>query len=289
MPGFASILNPAPGVPNNKAIQVFYGASNAQLAMELRDTSTSDDGEVVISSKDTDPAGFIVNPSQLTSTSMSHVNAVFGFTKQKVVSTTKIDVSLLSPVFEVLASTDIKNTTIASCSSKDKSWIYYLSGADESKLKIVQLQVGGGSTTLKASDMRYGTSLAAYYDTKSNNRYVIFQHKVNSGENGDIRELYEYKVDSGSEEISNTGDAAKLTSIATVYHSGKTYLYYTDNDYELRVITKENGNWGSSSGVSDSDTVSSSSQITAISSGDANHLFYTNSSNSTTHLRLPYA
>lgn len=87
----------------------------------------------------------------------------------------------------------------------------------------------------------------------------------------------------------DTGDAAKLTSIAAVYHNGKTYLYYTNNDNELRVITKEDGDWGSSTGVADANKVNNSSQITAVSSGDANHVFYTDEDDLPVHLMLSYS
>lgn len=88
--------------------------------------------------------------------------------------------------------------------------------------------------------------------------------------------------------INNSGDAAKLTSLAVVYYGSKTYLYYTDNDNELRVITKEDGDWGSSTGVTDANKVNTSSQITAVSSGDANHVFYTDADGSPVHLMLSY-
>ncbi|RYP65027.1 hypothetical protein DL770_009083 [Monosporascus sp. CRB-9-2] len=289
MPGFASILNPGQSVPNDKAIQVYYNTSTSQIGLQLRDKTTpDDDSPVIFHSKDADPTGIIINPSQLTATVMTSVNAIFGFTKQKTDNTGKIDVSLVSPVFERVSTTESTNYTIASSYSKEKAWVYHLSGADENSLKIIQVQVGGGvkSTTLSASDMRLGTSLAAYYDSKKKTNFVIYQHKA--GNDGDVRHLYEYKVDSGSSKISNSGDAGKLTSLAAVYHDGKTYLYYTDNDNELRVITKD-GEWGSSAAVGDANKVNSSSQITAVSTGDANHIFYTDEDDSPVHLMLSYS
>ncbi|XXG96347.1 hypothetical protein Hte_002629 [Hypoxylon texense] len=291
MPGFASILNSGSDVPNDKAIQVYYGTTNAQLAMQLHDKTTDDDdSSVKFHSAATEPSGILINPSQLTSTIMTTMNAVFGFTSQKTTGSSMVDISLISPVFEKVASTESTNKTIASCCSKNKAWVYYLSGADESKLKIIQLQVGGEvkTTKLDASAMRYGTSLAAYYDTKKKAQFVIFQHKVES-DGGDNRHLYEYKVDSSTTKIDNSGDAGKLTSIAAVYHDGQTYLYYTDNDNELRVITKKDGDWGSSAEVKDASKANSSSQITAVSCGDANHLFYTDADDASVHLRLPYS
>lgn len=127
MPGFASILNPGQNVPNDKGIQVYYNTTTSNLAMQLRDKTTADDDTpVIFHSKDSEPAGIIINPSQLTSTVMTAVNAVFGFTKQKTETAGKVDISLVSPVYERVASTESTNKTIASCSSPDKAWIYYL-------------------------------------------------------------------------------------------------------------------------------------------------------------------
>jgi len=286
MPSFTSILNPNPNVPKDKAIQVYYNNSTSNLGLQLRDqTKEDDDSPPTLSSKDTEPAGILINPSQLASVAMTTVNAVFGFTKPKT-GTTTIDVSLISPVFEKIGSTEATNTTMASCFFKDKAWVFYLTGADESKLKIVQAQVGGGvkTTNLEASDIRYGTSLAAYYDTENSDRFVIYQHKAS-----DNKHLYEYKVDSSSEKISNSGDAAEKTSMAAVYHDKKTYLYYRDGDKELRVIIKKDGKWGSSEGVKDANKVNPSSQITAMSSIDANHIFYTDKDDATVHIRVAYS
>ena len=87
--------------------------------------------------------------------------------------------------------------------------------------------------------------------------------------------------------ISNSDDAGKLTGLAAVYQDSGTYLYYTDNDNELRVITKEGGVWGSSAAVGALNKVNSSSQITAVSDGKANHIFYTDENDAHVHLRLP--
>lgn len=88
--------------------------------------------------------------------------------------------------------------------------------------------------------------------------------------------------------IQNTGDAARLSSVAAVHARRATYLYYMDNDNELRVITKVKGSWGSSTAVGGASNVNESSQITAVSSGEANHVFYTDTSNTPVHLMLVY-
>ena len=127
MPGFASILNPGQNVPDDKAIEVFYSTDTSNLGLQLRDKTTDDDDSpLMFHSTSNEPAGNLVNPSQLTSTVMKSVNAVFGFTKQKATDSKKLDISLVSPVFEMVASTEDTNKTIASCCSDDKAWIYYL-------------------------------------------------------------------------------------------------------------------------------------------------------------------
>jgi len=254
--------------------------------MELRDKSKDgDDSPPIFNATDAQPTGLIPNPSQLTSVSMLGMPAVFGFTTQKGTGATKNDVSLVSPVYEVMSSTELANKTIASCYTSDKAWIYYLSGADESKLKIIQARVGPSPEldTLEASNVRYGSSLAAY--TADDTNYVIYQHKAGDADN---RHFYEYEVDESTTKIDHTNDAAALTSMAAVYYNSKVYLYYMDGDNELMVVIKENGTWGNSNKVKNASKVNSSSQITAVSSGDANHIFYSDKDGKTVHKRVAY-
>ncbi|KHN98867.1 uncharacterized protein MAM_03329 [Metarhizium album ARSEF 1941] len=289
MPGFASILNTGQSVPNDKAVQVYFTTSNSNVGMALHDKTTDSNNPDVVQSSKADPPGNLVFSTQLTSTTLMYFNAVFGFTKQLDAKSPQIDVSLVCPVYQAVAATESTNTTIASCSSQDKTWVYYLSGADQDSLRIVQSEVGKQVTSIKleATDVRLGSSLAAYYDVEQRLPFVIYQHEVDGGD--DVRQLYEYSVDNeSSSRIQNTDDAAKLTSIAAVHVRRVTYLYYMDNDNELRVITKVRGNWGSSAGVSGAGKVNSSSQITAVSSGEASHVFYTDDSDSPVHLMLPF-
>ncbi|EFY85734.1 hypothetical protein MAC_08204 [Metarhizium acridum CQMa 102] len=315
MPGFASILNTGPNVPNEVAIQVYFTTGFDTVGMALYDKTTDSNNSEIVQSSEADPTGNLIFSSQLASTMLMSFNAVFGFTKQLDPKSPKIDVSIVCPVYQTVAATEGTNTTIASCSSPENTWVYYLrlfllSGADQDSLRIIQSQVGKEITsiTLEANDVRVGSSLAAYFDVEEHVPFVIYQHEVDG--NDDVRQLYEYSMGSQSCKepkprprvknfclrlthslairIQNTDDAAKLTSVAAVHFHRMTYLYYMANDNELRVITKVKGKWGTSSAVSGANMVNDSSQITAVSSGEANHVFYTDKSGSPVHLMLPY-
>ncbi|KAG8412682.1 hypothetical protein J3458_013123 [Metarhizium acridum] len=289
MPGFASILNTGPNVPNEVAIQVYFTTGFDTVGMALYDKTTDSNNSEIVQSSEADPTGNLIFSSQLASTMLMSFNAVFGFTKQLDPKSPKIDVSIVCPVYQTVAATEGTNTTIASCSSPENTWVYYLSGADQDSLRIIQSQVGKEITsiTLEANDVRVGSSLAAYFDVEEHVPFVIYQHEIDG--NDDVRQLYEYSMGSQSSiRIQNTDDAAKLTSVAAVHFHRMTYLYYMANDNELRVITKVKGKWGTSSAVSGANMVNDSSQITAVSSGEANHVFYTDKSGSPVHLMLPY-
>lgn len=126
MPGFSSILNTGQAVPNDKAIQVYFTTSVSGIGMALYDKTVDSDNPVTVQSSDTNPPGILIFSSQLTSTLFMYFNAAFGFTKQLDPTSPKIDVSLVSPVYQPVASTESTNTTIASCSFNDKTWVYYL-------------------------------------------------------------------------------------------------------------------------------------------------------------------
>ncbi|KAK9444054.1 uncharacterized protein VB005_02330 [Metarhizium brunneum] len=271
-----------------KAIQVYFTTGFSDVGVALRDKTTSSDNPEIVQSSDADPTGILVFSTQLTSTMFMYFNAVFAFTKQLDPKSPKIDVSLVSPVYQPVASTESTNTTIASCSSNQQTWVYYLSGADQDSLRIIQSQIGKQvNTRLQVNNVRVGSSLAAYFDPQAGLPFVIYQYMVDGSD--DVRQFYEYSVqDESSTRITNTDDAAKLSSVAAVHANGVTYLYYMNNDSELRVITKLRGIWGSSIAVDGASNVNNSSQITAVSSGNANHVFYTDQNDAPVHLMLLY-
>lgn len=187
--------------------------------------------------------------------------------------------------------------------------LFFVSGADQDSLRIIQSQIGKQvNTRLQVNNVRVGSSLAAYFDPQAGLPFVIYQYMVDGSD--DVRQFYEYSVQDESckepnnaprpetrslmliywiaTRITNTDDAAKLSSVAAVHANGVTYLYYMNNDSELRVITKLRGIWGSSIAVDGASNVNNSSQITAVSSGNANHVFYTDQNDAPVHLMLPY-
>ncbi|KAI1198693.1 hypothetical protein F5X97DRAFT_323172 [Nemania serpens] len=326
MPSFASILNPGQGIPNPQAIQVYYTTSTRHLGIQLRDGATDNDRlHPNFCSTTAQPVGVIVNPSQLTSTRMAGMNAVFGFTEQTG-SKTLVDISLVSPVFQKIRSTEYINKTISSSFSSQKTWIYYLKGTDQSTISISELEVGprignilnvaedlvgeeptGEAPTgeapvdapgvgglklviLDVDNVRLGSSLAAYFDPDANRRYIIYQHKQpRSGEN---KNLYEWDITAATGKRIDTGSTAIKTSIAVVYWNRKVYLYYVDESHDLRTIIKTSGVWGTSAVVPGVPKVNETSQISALytsNGGNAIHVFYSDSDSeeSTVHLRLP--
>lgn len=134
MPGAAAIINPI--APAGKQIHLFYNTNTKNLGIQLRDeTKTVDETETFVPS-DTDQPGLIVNPSQITSTDLTGVNIVVGFTakpKETTVShencgcdPTQNDVSIISPVYKPISATEVSNLTIASTSSDSTAYIFYL-------------------------------------------------------------------------------------------------------------------------------------------------------------------
>lgn len=128
MPGTAAVHNPAG--PADQQIHLFYNTNNTNIALELRsEKKTTDTNDQVWASSSTDQPGFVVNPSQLASAPFAGTELVVGFTKKLVAAGTTAttnDVSIVSPVYQSVGSTEVNNTTIAACASDDTAWIYFL-------------------------------------------------------------------------------------------------------------------------------------------------------------------
>lgn len=82
----------------------------------------------------------------------------------------------------------------------------FLSGADQDSLRIIQSQIDDKQVTntrLEVTDVRLGSSLAAYFDTEARLPFVIYQYMVDGGD--DVRQFYEYDVEHEScKELNNT-------------------------------------------------------------------------------------
>jgi hypothetical protein len=277
MPGITAIVNRA--VAKDDSIQCFYNTNNLNLGVTLKsgEASGTDPEDKYVASS-TDAKGIIVNPSHIGATYLQGLVLVAGITQPPLAANTttytKYDISIISPVYKPLTQTDAISpiTGIATCSdggSDDTDvWIYYLTGTDQDTTKLKEYAINNFNISeQKKATPLLGSSLAAYYDTKSKNRWVIYQDK-------DDKHLYAFKI--GSREatyIDNSTDARTGTTIAVTYSGEKAYCYYTDSDYEIRRIVKDD-TWGSSTGFSDASKVDANSQLTVVTSNNTNHLFY---------------
>lgn len=128
MPGATCNVNAA--APQDASINVYFNTSSNTLGLQLRSPQAST-GDVTLSwvPGQTAQQGFIVNPSHLASASFLGTNLVFGLTTIPPVSgktSTQTNVSMLSPVYTPLASTDVGNGALAASYSPDAAWVYYL-------------------------------------------------------------------------------------------------------------------------------------------------------------------
>ncbi|KAK3944841.1 hypothetical protein QBC46DRAFT_445709 [Diplogelasinospora grovesii] len=285
MSGAAVYLNPT--APAGKQLHLFYNTNKKNLALQLRDeTKTADETETFQASQD-DQDGIVVNPAQVTTTDLTGVDIVVGFTAKAAPASlsgdckcepTQNDVSIISPIYQPLAATEVGNVTIASTSSPQTAWILYLTGTDPNTTVINERSLGEDSPGSYDNTVKIlpGTSLAVYYvpdggSGNDGNRYVIYQAN-------DPHRLHEYSPnteDVWDKELVNSGDAKSQTPLAVTYVDSKTYLYYVDTSDQIRVIVKSNDKWGSSSAVASAHSrIDPSSQLTVVPAKNGNHLFY---------------
>lgn len=138
------------GAPERKKIHLFYNTPSKNLALQARSELERNDSGIVFSAEsETDiahHAGFVLQASQIASTTYLGINFVFGFTekpldegdeKQPCPScgnnrhagsscAKKNSVSMVSPIYKPLAVTEPENLTIAATASDETAWVYYL-------------------------------------------------------------------------------------------------------------------------------------------------------------------
>ncbi|KAK4167521.1 hypothetical protein QBC43DRAFT_367570 [Cladorrhinum sp. PSN259] len=285
MSGAAAFINPA--APAGKQVHLFYNTNKKNLGVQLRDeTKTADESEVFVASDDAQN-GILINPAQITTTDLTGLNIVVGFTAKPAPASittgdadtdTQNDVSIISPVYVPLGATEVNNLTIASTSSAQTAWIFYLTGTDPNTTAINERSLGEDSPGSYDNTVKIipGSSLGAYYvpdeeTGNDGNRYIIYQANK-------PQRLHEYSPntqDVWDTELVNSNDASAKTTLAVTYYEKKVYLYYTDNSNQIRVIVKSNGKWGTSGAVASAHSpVDDSSQITVVPAKNGNHLFY---------------
>ncbi|KAI0901551.1 hypothetical protein F4806DRAFT_4909 [Annulohypoxylon nitens] len=265
--------------PAGKQVNLFYNTSNNNLGLEQRSEGKGQDpSDVIYVASGTDQPGYIVNPSHIASADLAGVGLVFGFTKQKQQDVkvpsgvqdpappTQNDVSIISPIYRSLTSTELGNTSIAACSSAEVAWVFYFSGGNGNAL-VIKEEIVGDSNPASYDDtpaILPGSGLAAYYVPSNDSRFVIYQTK------NSIREFEAH----GSDSPIQYADAAEKSPLSAVHANGKVYLYYRTSHGDLRKVIKEDGVWGSAEAITDSRSVDADSQIAVIYAGGYNHIFY---------------
>lgn len=132
MPGIATVL--VPSGPAGKKIHLYYTTNGNNLAFEFRNEVKDHDTAEIFTSSSDDLTGTILNPGQISSSVLSGAQFVVGFTKKKADPNVNPNdaydpklnnVSVISPIYYAVDSTETDNLTIASCSSADDAWAYY--------------------------------------------------------------------------------------------------------------------------------------------------------------------
>lgn len=121
--------------PEGQQIHLFYNTNTKNLGFQFFDeTKHADETEAFAAGTDAQ-TGFIINPAQVASTNLTGIDLVLGFTNKpqaaaapgcKCEDPTQNDVSIISPVYQPLAATDLTNLTIAATSSETTAYVYYL-------------------------------------------------------------------------------------------------------------------------------------------------------------------
>ncbi|KAH6621042.1 hypothetical protein B0J18DRAFT_215409 [Chaetomium sp. MPI-SDFR-AT-0129] len=267
--------------PDNKQLHLFYNTNQKNLGLQLRDEAkTSDETEAYVAT-DADQTGIIINPAQISTTNLTGIDLVVGFTAKpppKVGDATQNDVSIISPIYQPLAATELSNITIASTSSPQTAWVYYLTGTDYNTTAINEISLGEESPGSFDNTVKIlpGTSLAAYYvpgdkPEDDGNRYIIYQANH-------PKRLHEYSPNTEhvwDQELVNSNDVKDNSTLAVAYIDGKTYLYYVDTSDQIRVIVKDDSGWGGSNPVNVAHApIDTQSQLTVVAADNGNHLFY---------------
>jgi len=267
--------------PEGQQIHLFYNTNTKNLGFQFFDeTKHADETEAFAAGTDAQ-TGFIINPAQVASTNLTGIDLVLGFTNKpqaaaapgcKCEDPTQNDVSIISPVYQPLAATDLTNLTIAATSSETTAYVYYLTGTDYKSTTINELTVGDDSPGQFDDTVKIlpNSSLAAFYVPEDETRYIIYQ-AYSTGR------LHAYCPIAGSiddKEIDGSGSARSNTPLAVTYVGGKAYLYYVDTSHSIRAVVRDGTTWSASRAVQAPSQVDDVSQLTVVPSAHGNHIFY---------------
>jgi hypothetical protein len=276
--GVAASINP--NGPEGQQIHLFYNTNTKNLGFQFFDeTKHKDDTEAFAAGID-DQTGFIINPAQVATTNLTGATFVFGFTNKpkpaaapgcKCDDPTQNDVSIISPVYQPLAATDLTNLTIAATSSDTTAYIYYLTGTTANDTSINELTVGDDSPGQFDDTAKIipNSSLAAFYVPEDQTRYIIYQ----SNGTKKLRACCPVPGLADDKEIDDTS-ARDTTPLAAVYANGKAHVYYVDTSNSIRAVDRIDGKWSPSRPVNSPGQVDKISQITVVPSAIGNHIFF---------------
>lgn len=131
MPAIGAVLNGA--VSEGKTINLYYNTPTAQVALALKSgNSHPDDNYEYWAADASDFKGHVLNPSEVAAVQFRGVATVVAATVPNVPegeTPTVNNISLVSPVYQMLTTTSLANCKVAMASSGEKAWVYFLSYA----------------------------------------------------------------------------------------------------------------------------------------------------------------
>ncbi|GAB0138936.1 hypothetical protein EsDP_00007155 [Epichloe bromicola] len=259
--------------PGDKVIKLFYNTGIAQLGLALwSGTKDADPKDSIQTPQEVGNGQYILNPSHMASVNFRGVERVFALTTANPFKVTGNDfytLSEVSPSYQRREGTNIGNITLASCTSGDNAWVYFSRSMGVSSRNLCELNLGtSGVTSLQyTSDLWINSFAAAWYDTITGKRSVIYEGST----------LMEYVVDDNTwgRPIPSTGDMQRNTPVAVAFNAGTVFLYYCGRTPSGRIkrAIRTNNTWGASI-LLDIPTISQDSQLTVVRANGINHLFY---------------
>jgi hypothetical protein len=190
-----------PTAPTEKGIHVFFVTEQKNLGLTLRHAGKTgrDSQDARAAGKDT-WEGIVLVKAEIGTATVEGVNFVVAMTRHKPENPnapdTLNDVSIVSPIYQVLTTTALKNTTAAITSSGDQAWVYYLDGTEGGKVDINEFELSTGNiATFSNLNVDVDCSLGAYYDKESTQRSIIFQERAQG-------HLKEYNIDTKQSKLS---------------------------------------------------------------------------------------
>ncbi|KAL3954254.1 hypothetical protein ACCO45_012210 [Purpureocillium lilacinum] len=224
-----------PAAPDETAIRLYYNTSTAQLALALKAATDAADSDYGFAASDIDLEGYIVHGSELAVTNLRGVSVVLAMTVPNVPGGKATDnsISIVSPVYMSLKTTDITNTKVGASSSANAAWVYF--PFSNVSLKELHLVTGNTTTYPMDSPVASNSSLGAWYDEGQDERFVVYQ-------TSDSNRLTEFNaIQRSTAAIMATNDARAKTSVAAVPFQGNVYLYYADSSDNLRRAASRDG------------------------------------------------